>query len=124
MSEYIKHEISGLDMTILDRITEAEITEWMCARMHAAREAGTPIGSMDCEVWHRDYRRPEAYYDTKFGGHAVGKCASGQTSAEMIAELKEKVANNPRERAREKRDEARRAMAEAEKLEALADSLG
>lgn len=123
MSEYLKHEISVLDMTILDRITEAEINEWMCAKMHAAREAGTPIGSMDCEVWHRRYRDQE-YYDTKFDGHALGKCAHGKTSGEMLAELKEKVANNPRERAREKRDEARRAMAEAEKLEALADSLG
>jgi hypothetical protein len=79
---------------------------------------------MGCEVWHRAYRCDEFYYDTKFDGHAVGKCAAGQTSAELITDLKEKKANNPRERAREKRDEARRAMAEAEKLEALADSLG
>lgn len=124
MSEYKKHLIEEIDLTILDRITEAEVAAWMAARMVQIREAGCPIESMDCEVWHRRYYSKEEYYDTKFGGHALGKCAGDQTSAAMVTELREKCANNPRERAREKRDEARRAMAAAEKLEAMADSIG
>ena len=123
MSEYKKHSISEIETSILDRITEDEIVAWMIARMHNLKTESFPISNLELEVWHRNYRGDE-HYDSRFSFYVAGEHGYGQTIAIGVREVREKIAGNPQSKAAEKRREAAAATREAEKLEALARTLG
>jgi len=118
-----RHEIAEIDASILERISEDEVAAWLVAKTNSLMSPELPVECIESEVWHRKTYREE-YYDHGYKVYAAGKHGYGGTVAEAAADAREKIADNPRSRAAEKRREAQTALKEAEKLEALANSLG
>lgn len=117
MSRYLK--IPTVDMTILERITEADATMWIAARLAKIRETTPQCNNLQLEADFRQYR-DEQYYDANFAGHGLDKCALTHPSVEsMHAELREELLGNPKARARENKRKAAVLLKEAEELEAL-----
>jgi len=123
MSEYKKHPIESVDLSILDRISEDEITAWMAARLHKLRVDGVEIYTLDLDCWHRSSYGNVQYYDTRFGGHGGGQCDGQPTVKELVRKLRTKQLNDPAGKAMEKRAKARRLIKEAERLEVIAQSI-
>jgi hypothetical protein len=126
MSEYTKIPADQIDLTILDRITEADVCMWVAARLSASRSAGllTPDLELNCNL--REYRWQEnPYYDLSWTMHGPGRALAmtHATVSSAITHLRSQMADNPAEKAAEKRAEARRALEEAEALEKAAAAL-
>lgn len=116
MSNYLK--IPTVDMTILDRISDADATMWIAARLAKLREKMPQCSNIQLQADFRNYR-PESYYDASWAGHALDKCALSHNSVEsMRQELHQELHNNPKARASEARSKAQRLLKEAEELEA------
>lgn len=122
MSEYQEHSLETVDLTILERISEDDVTAWLVARLHQLRESGVEMSSMDLECWFRNFHGKSSYV-TRFGGHGANQCAGQPTVKEMVKELRKKQLDDPAGKAREKRDKARRLIKEAERLEVIAKSI-
>jgi len=90
-------------MSILERITEKEITEWLNERKKA--DGLTAISGHSNEAHN--------YWFV----HSGSFCSHGETLHDAISDLRQKL-NAPRDQMiREKRDEAARLLREAEELD-------
>lgn len=117
MNDYLK--IPKPDATILERISEADVTMWIAARLAQLRETTPQIYNLQTEADFRKYR-DEEYYDVNWSGHALDKCALTHTTVESMAkELRQELLGNPKARAAEAKRKAAALMKEAEELEAL-----
>lgn len=119
MSQYLEHPEAGIDLSILDRISETEVAAWMVARVHKLRLGGFEVGSMELDCWVRDYRSGRTY-DTSFKAHGGGQFAYAPNIRAMLKELRQKQADDPAGKAMERRSKARRLLKEAERLEEIA----
>lgn len=115
---YKKHISPNPD--IIKEITEEQVTAWMVAKMQRIIDKGFPLTSMRLEVWRRQFRQDEAYFDSCTVIHAAGKAGMGEDFTESFLDLRQCLANDPATQAAEKRRDAARAIKEAEQLEALA----
>lgn len=119
ISERVEVKIAAIDPTILERISEHEVGMWLVARLAQLR--GTVrANNIQLEADHRTWAKEE-YYDFNWSLHGVGEIAMTHKSTESAArDLRERIMGNPTDKAAQKRAEARRALAEAEELEAAA----
>ena len=116
MSTYLK--IETVDMTILERISEADVTMWMACALAKLRETMPQCSNLQLQSDFRHYGG-EHYYDACWAGHALDKCAITHPSIEsMHQELHQELHKNPKARALEARSKAQRLLKEAEELEA------
>ncbi|PAW76803.1 MAG: hypothetical protein B9S32_13780 [Verrucomicrobia bacterium Tous-C9LFEB] len=112
----LKHE--QLDLTILDRVSEADVQHWLLATLHLLRNELSQLTTLDLNV-----SRYEGCDSYRFGvgAHGGGKCSVGERDvAAAISELRVELYNRPDEKAREKREAAARLLREAAELELLA----
>lgn len=117
-----KIELEDLDETILERISEQDAQMWMAVRLKKLKESIPCASSLELQADFRHYGSGD-YYDTDFSGHALNVCAlTHQNVSSVEKELREKLLDNPAEKAEEKRRKARIMIQEAEKLEELANS--
>lgn len=115
-------EITAVDPTILDRVSEEDVRQWMLAKLLQIRAAGVLARSFDLKTWFWDYRlNPEMSAD--FGLHGTGNCADGPTVAQAVAELRVKVASDPAAKAQKARSKSRELLKRAEELERQAEAL-
>lgn len=121
MSEHRKTEVKDIDLTILERISEADVVAWMVAKMHHLRGTSDPtFYHLDLDCWRRDYYR-ETSYDTSFGvSLAGGRGFTHPTVESALVAARLEQANQPLERAKKKRAKARDLNEEAATLEQLA----
>lgn len=112
--------IPNLNPSILDQITEAQVVEWMAAKLDQIRnESGLPIHNFDVEVWRREYT--EYKYDASWSLHAGPCCAlTHKTIASAVEEARQELLGNPKEKADEARRKAKALLEEAETMEKLA----
>lgn len=118
---YIKFK--SPDTEILNRITEAEVFEWLSAKELQIESTGLPVSSIEIECWKRERWgiERETYYDVCCSVHAKSKLSLTKPSfKEACEDLRCELLNNPSKKAEEKRREAKRAIEEAEELEAIA----
>lgn len=122
MSERREITVSKIDHTILERISEDEICMWLVARFHKIAELGNFATSLSIDVHDRShYRAPEPYLDVSFTMHGADKVAFvHRTIDSAVADLHEQLLDNPKARAAKKRAEARRALEQADAIEAAA----
>jgi hypothetical protein len=122
-SEYVEVEPQSVDLSILERFTEADVARWMIARMCKMRASGVPVSTIDLRAHYRSYGTSLAssnneHYDYVFNGHALDVCVLTVGSTDRLeAELRNLVSGDTRGRAEKKRLEAKRLLEEAAELE-------
>lgn len=117
-----KIEITAVDPTVLERVSEEDVRQWMLAKLLQIRAAGVLAQSFDLKIWFWDYRSsPEMSAD--FTLHGTGNCSDGPTVAQAVAELRVKVASDPAAKAQKARRKSRELLKRAEELEKQADAL-
>lgn len=116
MSNYI--EIESPDMTILDRISEADAAMWMAAKLKQLREK-LRCHNLQCSADYRTYR-PNGYFDVSWTMHGLDKVALTHRTIESAAkELEQELLDNPKRRAAEAKRKAQELLKEAAELEAI-----
>lgn len=122
MSERREITVSQIDHAILERISEDEIGMWLVARLHNIRAAGLLANNLTVDTDDRShFRSPEPYLNVSFTMHGAGKVAmTHRTIDSAITELREQIMDNPKARAAKMRAEARRALEQADEIEAAA----
>ncbi len=115
MSEEISH---GTAPSILDRISEREVCNWMLAKLEQIRATKLP----DCHnlcitaFWYDHMSAPE----TNWGMHASGECVTSEPNFDIaLAKLHNEVLVEPEKKALEKKRQAAELLREAASLEAL-----
>ena len=70
---YVKIKLPDSD--ILNRITEAEVFEWLAAKAVQIESKGLPVSSVEIECWKRERFgiERETYYDVCCSVHAKSK---------------------------------------------------
>lgn len=106
------------DISILDRISEQDIHEWLKARFRQIKETQLEsITSFNLTVHNFGYGNTEVWS----GMHAAGECVTTEAdTAAAATELRAKLMGNPESKALQKRREAESLLKEAQQLEALA----
>ena len=112
-----------VDPTVLDRVSEDDVRQWMLAKLLQIRAAGVLANSFDLRCWFWDHRRNEFEMSADFNLHGTGNCTEGPTVAHAVAELRVKVASDPAAKAQKARSKSRELLKRAEELEKQADAL-
>lgn len=117
ISTYVK--IETVDESILSRISEADVANWMAAKHNEIRQGIPQASGIELESNFRKYR-DEQYFDVSWSMHALDKCALNHNSiASACREIRQELLNNPRQRAAEARAKANALLKEAEELESV-----
>lgn len=107
------------DISILDRLTEAEVRQWMVAKLAQLQTRAFPAHVLEVTSWFRDYK-DDSHFDIGWNIHAAGECAMADTLDHCVSAIKEQLSGDPESKAAEKRREAKRLLAEAEAFDAVA----
>lgn len=112
--------IETVDQTILTKITEAEVLQWLAARLNQIRETLPAASSLGVDVHYFQFCRDE-HLSASWGIHAADKCSgTSPDTATALRTVRDELLNNPQRRAAEARRKAKDLMEEAAQLEALA----
>ncbi len=117
----MNEEIStGVMPSILDRISEREVCNWMIAKMEQLRAGSIPgLHYIDLSV-HENGREPYC----SWGAQGCGECAvSHKTLDEAAKQLRDDIMDSPASKASAKRRAAKSLMEEAEQLEKIAATI-
>ena len=110
--------IETLNADILHRISEAEVCEWLAAKLQLLR-GQLPISCVQLTANFRNYRN-DTHYDVHWGMHAADKCTGTQPDTKSCMDtLKQELLDNPRKRAEMARWKAKELLKEAAELEEL-----
>ena len=111
--------IENIDASILDRITEDDVTMWIAAKLQQTRETLPQASSLGVNL-HRFNFCHDDHISADWGMHAADKCSG--TSPTVNAALKavrDELMDHPARRAAEARRKAKDLLEEAAQLEAL-----
>ena len=115
-ADYTKGEI---DFSILERITEAEASQWFVARLAQFSEKGLPAHAMSLYV-SRSVAKDEDFV-SRINIHACGEVGSAHSVVHAERDLLGALGKlSPAAEAFKKKNEAARLLKEAEDLERMA----
>ncbi len=106
----------GIDMTILDRISEADVEQWMTARLLRLRAEGRLHRYMTLSVWYWECDTPPQY-ETSWTVFGCGKHGSGPTIEFADAAVTNHLLHKARIDANKARREAARLLEQADALD-------
>lgn len=104
------------DASILGRISEHEVEQWLVARLHQMRGVQPAVYQINLAAYALPARLPYV----SWSGHAEpGACAvDSSTTADVFIRLQEQLNEEPLKKANDARVEAERLLRLAEELEA------
>lgn len=111
--------IENIDASILDRITEDEVTMWIAARLQQIRENLPQASCLGVNV-HRFNFCHDPHISADWGMHAADKCSGTSPSvAAALKAVRDELMDHPAKRAAEARRKAKDLLEEAAEIEAL-----
>lgn len=104
-------------MSVLDRVTEADVKMWLAAQLKRIRQERPALGLTVIELGIRAYDYLPENYLMDFSGHAGGECDTGCAGLEQLVESLSSKIGDAATRAAAARRKAADLVREAEELE-------
>lgn len=111
--------IENIDPSILDRISEDDVTMWIAARLQQVREKFPQASSLGVTLHRFNFCRDDRI-SADWSMHAADKCSgTSPTIAAALKTVRDELMNHPERRAAEARRKAKDLLEEAAQLDAL-----
>lgn len=123
MTNWRRIESEEVDQSILERISEDDVQKWLAAKFRELSATGLPLTVMSVDLWPRR-RGSGEYFDSGFNIHAIDAISHLPSMARAIEDIRTQLLGDPARVAAEKKRLARELLAEADKLDALAQGKG
>ena len=111
--------IENIDASILERISEDDVTMWIAARLEQIRETLPQAVALGVKLHRFNFAR-DAHINADWGMHAADKCSGTSPSvAAALKNVRDELMDHPAHRAAEARRKAKDLLEEAAQLDAL-----